>query len=146
MSPDPGKSRLRIAVVGLGSIGGVAAACLAAAGRHEVVACARRPLPRLVLERPGGEDDVALNALTDPAQAAPVDWVLLATKAQDTPSAAPWLAHLCRPSTRVAVLQNGIDHAARVAPLAGGATVVPAIVYYNGERLGADRVRLRHTG
>jgi 2-dehydropantoate 2-reductase len=42
------------------------------------------------------------------------------------------------------VLQNGIDHVARVAPLAHGATVLPVIVYYNGERLAADRVRLRH--
>ena len=42
------------------------------------------------------------------------------------------------------MLQNGIDHAARVAPFAAAATVVPAIVYYNGERLAADRVRLRH--
>ena len=42
------------------------------------------------------------------------------------------------------MLQNGIDHVARVAPFADGATVVPVIVYYNGERLAADRVRLRH--
>ena len=48
--------------------------------------------------------------------------------------------------TRVAVMQNGIDHVARVAPLAGGATVVPVLVYYNGERLAPDRVRLRHAG
>jgi 2-dehydropantoate 2-reductase len=43
-------------------------------------------------------------------------------------------------------LQNGIDHAERVGPLTGGATVVPVIVYYNGERLAPDRVRLRPTG
>ena len=47
------------------------------------------------------------------------------------------------PSTRVAVLQNGVDHVARVAPFAGAATVLPVIVYYNGERLGADHVKLR---
>ena len=74
---------------------------------------------------------------------APVDWVLLCTKTHATASAAPWLKRLCTPATRVAVLQNGIDHVARVAPLAGGATVLPVIVYYNGERLAADRVRLR---
>jgi 2-dehydropantoate 2-reductase len=42
------------------------------------------------------------------------------------------------------VLQNGVDHVSRVSPLIAGATVVPAIVYYNGERLATDRVRLRH--
>jgi 2-dehydropantoate 2-reductase len=77
---------------------------------------------------------------------APVDWVLLCTKAQHTEAAAPWLKRLCGPLTRVAVLQNGIDHVARVAPLAGGAAVVPVLVYYTGERLAPDRVRLRHGG
>ena len=132
-----------VAVVGLGSIGGVVAGCLAAAGRHDVIACVRRPIERLTLEAPGGALELPLNALSDPARAKPVDWVLLCTKTQDTASAAPWLERLCAPSTRVAVLQNGVDHVDRVAPLAAGATVVPVIVYYNGERLAADRVRLR---
>jgi 2-dehydropantoate 2-reductase len=135
--------RSRVAVVGLGSIGGVAAGCLAAAGRHDVVACTRRPIELLTLDRPGGAVEVKLNALTEPADAKPVDWVLLCTKTHQTESAAPWLAQLCTPSTRVAVLQNGIGHVARVAPLAKGATVLPVIVYYNGERLAPDRVRLR---
>jgi 2-dehydropantoate 2-reductase len=135
--------RLTVAVVGLGSIGGVAAGCLAAAARHDVIACTRRPVERLMLDGPGGTADVRLNAVTDPARAAPVDWVLLCTKTYQTESAAPWLAQLCAPSTRVAVLQNGIGHVARVAPFANGATVLPAIVYYNGERLDPDRVRLR---
>ena len=69
--------------------------------------------------------------------------MLLCTKTHQTAAAAPWLKRLCTPSTRVAVLQNGIDHVARVAPLANGATVLPVIVYYNGERLAPDRVRLR---
>jgi 2-dehydropantoate 2-reductase len=138
---SPGRSA--VAIVGLGGIGGAAAASLRDADRHDVVACVRRPLDRLVLERPEGTVDVALRSLTDPGEAAPVDWVLLCTKAHETASTAAWLARLCRSTTRIAVLQNGIDHAARVAPFAGGATVVPAIVYYNSERLAADRVRLR---
>ena len=142
--PSATQSRSSVAVVGLGSIGGVAAGCLGVAGRHDVVACARRPLDRLVLDRPDGTFEVPLRTLTDPAKAEPVDWVLLCTKTHETPSAAPWLERLCRPATRVAVLQNGIDHVARVAPLAAGATVVPVIVYYNGERLSADHVRLRY--
>jgi 2-dehydropantoate 2-reductase len=135
--------RSRVAVVGLGSIGGVAAGCLAAAGRHDVVACTRRPIELFTLDEPGGAVEVKLDALTEPADAKPVDWVLLCTKTHQTESAAPWLAQLCTPSTRVAVLQNGIGHVARVAPLAKGAMVFPVIVYYNGERLAPDRVRLR---
>src|ERR1700733_14567274 len=144
------QTRLRVAVVGLGSIGGVAAGCLAAAGRHDVIACVRRPLERLTLERPQDGKDNAVElpivALTDPALAKPADWVLVCTKAQQTAGAAPWLQHLCTPSTRVAVLQNGIDHAARLKPLANGAPVVPVIAYSNGQRLAPDSVRVRHAG
>jgi 2-dehydropantoate 2-reductase len=140
----PADPRPSVAVVGLGSIGGAAAGCLAAAGRYDVIACTRQPLERLTLEAPQGTVEVPLAAFTDPAQIKnPTDWVLLCTKTYQTESAAPWLARLCAPSTRVAVLQNGIGHVERVAPFVGGATVVPAIVYYNGERLAPDRVRLR---
>ncbi|HEX5958849.1 MAG TPA: 2-dehydropantoate 2-reductase [Hyphomicrobiaceae bacterium] len=144
--PASEPSRSAVAVVGLGSIGGVVAGCLADTGRHEVIACVRRPLERLTVERPEGTVEVAIQALTDPQTATPVDWVLLATKVPDTAAAGAWLRRLCRPSTRVAVLQNGIDHVARVAPFADGATVIPIMVYFNGERLAPDRVRIRHVG
>lgn len=140
-SPD---RHLTVAVVGLGSIGGVAAGCLAAAGRYNVIGCARRPLARLTLEEPRRTIELPITTLIEPSQVkTPADWVLLCTKTHQTASAAPWLKALCAPQTRVAVLQNGIDHVARVAPLAQCAAVVPAIVYYNGERLAPDRVRLR---
>jgi len=136
--------RLSVAIIGLGSIGGVAAGCLAVAKRHHVIACTRQPIGRLTLEQAQGTVELTLRSFTDPAQVKePADWVLLCTKTYQTASAAPWLARLCAPSTRVAVLQNGIGHVERVAPLAGSATVLPAIVYYNGERLAPDRVRLR---
>lgn len=136
--------RLSVAVIGLGSIGGIAAASLADAGRHDVIGCARRALSHLVLEAPDKTVDVTFPVLTDPADARPVDWVLLVTKTHDTAAAAPWLARLCDGRTRVAVLQNGIDHVERVGPLANGAAILPVIVYYNGERFGPERVRLRY--
>lgn len=138
------QKRLTIAVIGLGSIGGVIAGCLRAADRHDVIACTRQPLGRIVLERSGERIERPINTLTDPAMAKPVDWVLLCTKAQQTASSAPWLATLCDGRTRIAVLQNGIKHAERVAPIARGAAILPTIVYYNGERIAADHVRLRH--
>jgi 2-dehydropantoate 2-reductase len=140
----PRQAPATIAIVGLGGIGAAAAGCLYDAGRHHVVACARRPLDGFVLERPEGAVEVPLRTLTDPADAQGVDWVLLCTKAHQTPSTAPWLARLCHSSTRVAVLQNGIGHAARTAPFVGEATIVPTIVWFSGERLGADRTKLRH--
>jgi 2-dehydropantoate 2-reductase len=143
--PSPLAQRQQsVAVVGLGSIGGVVAGCIAAAGRHRVLACVRRPLQRLVLDAPAGTVERPLTAFTEPEQInEPTDWVLVCTKTHQTQSVAPWLARLCAPGTRVAVLQNGIGHVERVAPLARGAAVQAIIVYYNGERLAPDRVRLR---
>jgi len=146
-APSQMQRRATIAVVGLGSIGGVAAGCLATIGRYDVIGCIRQPITPLTLERPHGSAmiavDVPLRTLTDPTQAQPADWVLLCTKTHQTAAAAPWLKRLCAPGTRVAVLQNGIDQVARVAPLVAGAAVMPVIVYYNGERIAPDRVRLR---
>jgi len=145
-APAPARStagRMKVAVIGLGSIGGAIAGCLLAAGRHDLVACMRRPIDRLTLEYSQGTVELPLRALTDPAAAEAADWVLLCTKTYQTESAAPWLARLCTPATRVAVLQNGVGHLARVAPLADGAKVTPVIVYYNGERLAEDLVWLR---
>jgi 2-dehydropantoate 2-reductase len=139
-------ARKTIAVIGLGSIGGIVAGCLRDADHHDVVICARQPIAHLTLERPDKTIATALRTLTDPDQATRVDWVLVCTKTQQTPSTAPWLARLCDSSTRVAVLQNGIGHDERLAPLVGNASVVPTIVYYNGERLAADRVRIRPVG
>ena len=138
--------RLSVAVIGLGGVGGGAAGSLAAAGQHDIIACVRQPIARFTLERAEGVVEAPLHMLTDPAQAKPVDWVLVCTKTHQTAAAGPWLARLCTPATRVAVLQNGIDHVARVEPLACGAGIVPVLVYYNGERLAPDRVRIRHAG
>ena len=135
-----------MAIIGLGSIGGIVAGLLSATGRYDIVACVRRPIEKLTVERAEGAVEVPILALTDPAQAKPADWVLLCTKAQDTEASAAWLQRLCGQSTRVASLQNGIGHADRLRPLVGQATVVPTIVYYNGERLAPDRVRYRRTG
>jgi 2-dehydropantoate 2-reductase len=138
--------RLSVAVIGLGSVGGGAAGSLAAAGQHDVTACVRQPIARFTLERAEGAVEAPLRMLSDPALAKPVDWVLVCTKTHQTAAAGPWLARLCTPATRVAVLQNGIDHVARVEPLARGASIVPVLIYYNGERLAPDRVRIRHAG
>ncbi len=138
--------RMTVAVIGLGSIGGVVAGMLAALGRDDIVACVRRPVERLVVEHAEGTIDLPIRALTDPAEAKPVDWVLLCTKTQDTEASAPWLKRLCGAHTRVATLQNGIGHAERLAPLVGRAAVVPTIVYYNSERIAPAHVRYRRAG
>ena len=131
-----------VAVVGVGAIGGVVAAALAKAKTHELLLCTRRPFDRLVVDDPGGLTELSVQTLVEPTGVERVDFVLLATKAHQTQGAAAWLGRLCDATTTVAVLQNGVEHHERVAPLVGGATVVPCIVDCPATRPEPGRVKV----
>jgi 2-dehydropantoate 2-reductase len=121
-------------VVGAGAVGGYFAARAAIEGA-EVTLCVRRPFDRLVIRSLDGtalEPDVRI--VTDPAAVGPVEWVLLATKAHQTPAAMSWLTPLAeRPDggepLAVAVLQNGVRQRERVSALLPAAQVLPTVVY-----------------
>lgn len=136
----------RAAVVGLGAVGSTMAASLERAGRCELVLCARRP-DRVVVDMPDGEAMTLQSpVVTDPAAAlGPMRWVFLAVKAYDTQGAEVWLRRLCGEDTTVVILQNGVEHCELVAPLAGTARLLPAIVWFAAERSGPARVGLRGT-
>ncbi len=116
-----------IAVVGAGAIGGVLAAALGDAGRT-VTMCDR--IAFAVLERTFEDETRQYDhpVITSPEGLNPVDWLLLCTKAHQVPGAAPWLERLIGPATRVGVMQNGVDHAARVKGFVEADRVVPAIM------------------
>src|SRR6516164_1738244 len=78
--------------------------------------CARSPLVRLTVETCHGESTVVPVILTSSDNGESVDWVCIATKAHDATGTAVWLRSLVEPATRVAVLQNGVEHVARFAP------------------------------
>jgi 2-dehydropantoate 2-reductase len=129
-----------VAIVGPGAIG----ATVAAAVKSDVLLYGRTPHERLIVEREGGGTEIVPGpVLTDPAAARPADVVLLAVKAHQTEAAAPFLRALCRPGTVVVVLQNGVEQRELVAPHAGGATVLPAIVWVPVEGVGPGHVRVR---
>jgi 2-dehydropantoate 2-reductase len=149
----------RIAIIGVGAIGGVVASLLQSAGKHELMLCARRPLKGLVVESPaiGLRSDMAeeirpevqieAKIWTQPEEAMPVDWVLIATKAYDAPTAARWLEWLRDKNAPVAVLQNGVEHRERFAPYIPEDRIVPVIVDCPAERRpavdGVDRIAQR---
>lgn len=118
-----------IAVVGPGAIGCMTGAALMESG-HDVLFCARTAFSRVRLS--SGDEAVAdlpAHVVTDPRATGARDWVLVCTKVHQTPSAAGWLASTVGPSTRVAVLQNGVEQASNVAPFVpAGTTVVPVVV------------------
>src|SRR5215472_1073067 len=136
----------RVAIVGVGAIGGVVASLLQSAGRHEQVLCVRRPLRELVVETPGiglrsdmheeirREMRIKATIFTQPEEAPPVDWIIVATKAYDAASAARWLEFLGAKGAPVAVLQNGVEHRERFAPYIAAHRIVPVIVDCPAER------------
>jgi 2-dehydropantoate 2-reductase len=137
------RAMTRIAVVGPGAVGATFGAAAERAG-HAVALCGRREAPPPLVELPDGtEHALAERVGADPSAATPVPWVLLAVKTHQTASAAGWLAALCDDRTVVAVLQNGVEHRASVEPIAGAATVLPAIVWCPSEAVEPGRVRQR---
>lgn len=124
----------KIAVVGVGAIGSVTAAALERAGKHELVLCTRRSLKGLRVETPGGEVVVRGTNLTQASEATPVDWVMVCTKAYDAESTAAWFGGLCGSWTKVAVLQNGVEHRERFSRWIAEERLLPVIIDCPAER------------
>jgi 2-dehydropantoate 2-reductase len=133
----------RIAIVGVGAIGGVTAALLQQAGDHELLLCVRRPMSELSVDTPDGLVKVQASSVTDPSESSPVDWVIVSTKAYDVPGAAKWLEKLCSNGAPVAVLQNGVEHRERFAPYIAIEKILPVMVDCPAERQAPDKVRQR---
>jgi 2-dehydropantoate 2-reductase len=136
--------RPTVAIVGAGAIGLVVADALSASS--SVLLCRRATTAAMTLEIDGATRTVDAAVAGSPAGLAPVDWVVVTTKAQDTAATGPWLEALVGPDTRVVVLQNGIGHAERVAPWAPAERVLPGIVYIAAEKVGRDHVVCRSVG
>jgi len=129
---------MSVAIIGSGAVAGLVASWLAQAGAEPPLLGARSPVSAFTItgDGSGGTDTrtIDVRPIDSPAQARPVDWVMLTVKAQDTAATQPWLDALVGPNTVVVVLQNGVDHRERVQPLVGDACVLPAVVLASVER------------
>jgi 2-dehydropantoate 2-reductase len=132
-----------IAIIGPGAIGGILAAWLAQDSANDVTACVRTPFDHLEVETPTGTITARPRVLTLAADATPVDWVLITTKAYDAAATAEWLPALRGGKTRVVVLQNGVEHVARFSPYVPIEHLVPAVIDCPAERTTPGRMRQR---
>ena len=133
----------RIALVGPGAIGGLAAAWLCQDDRNDVTICARTPIGHLELETPDDKLEAHPTILTRPEGGTEADWILVATKAYDSDSAASWFPQLMGEATRVAVLQNGVDHVERFSEFLPAERITPVIVDCPTERTEPGVIRQR---
>jgi 2-dehydropantoate 2-reductase len=136
---------MSIAVIGPGAIGGTVAAHLSRSHSGAIL-CARTSFERLVVETPQGRIEVTPTVLIDPETAATADWVLVATKAHEVEGTARWLERLVGSETRVAVLQNGVEHVARFSAFVPADRIVPVVVEIPAERSAPGIIVQRRDG
>ena len=117
-----------VALIGPGAIGGLVAAWLCQNEENQVTVCARTPVERIELQTPNGLIDARPAMLTHAEQGEPADWILVATKAYDSDSAADWFPRLLGDDTCVAVLQNGVDHVERFSKYLPAERILPVVV------------------
>lgn len=112
-----GRSRVKIAIIGVGAIGGYLGARLAHAGEDVTFIARGANLDALkargirLLLGDGSEQAVRqVNATSDYAAAGPQDLVILAMKAHQVEAVAPEVPKLYGPDTVVVPMQNGIPY------------------------------------
>lgn len=131
-----------ITLIGPGAVGLTVGMALIDAG-HDVTFVSRQTFDTLHLTTPDGEVRTrAVNVVpTDRTPAA--DWVFLCVKAHQVASAADAVKLAVCPGTRVAVLQNGVEHRENVAPYTSVPTV-PVMVEVPSSRLGNGQAAWRN--
>ena len=129
-----------ITLIGPGAIGATLAAWLSQNPANEVSVAVRTPFDSLEVKTPERVIVASPRILTDRAQATPADWVLVATKAYDSAAAATWFATACDSRTRVAVIQNGVEHVERFAQYLPRDRIVPVMIDVPASRIAPGRV------
>jgi 2-dehydropantoate 2-reductase len=131
--------------VGPGAIGATVAAGLTEAG-WDVAVLARGPALEALRAGPlrltddGEEREVALHAVAEAAERAPIGLALVCVKSFDTAAAGAAIAPALAPGAVVLSLQNGVDNPGLLARACPGAAVGAAAVYLGCQRLAPDRV------
>jgi 2-dehydropantoate 2-reductase len=118
-------SDLKVAVYGVGGVGGYFGATLARAG-NPVSLIARGDHLRAIretglqIQRPKGDFTITPASASDnPADIGPADIVLVGVKAWQVPDAAKAIRPLVKPNTRVVPLQNGVEAVEQLVQVLG---------------------------
>lgn len=128
-----------ILLIGPGAIGATLAAWLYQDDRHQVAVAVRTPFDSIEVQTPEGVIRASPRVYTDMGQVRPVDWVLVCTKAYDSDAAAAWFKTACGSNTRVAVIQNGVEHVERFERHVERARIVPVMIDLPADRVSPGR-------
>ena len=138
---------MRIAIVGVGAVGGAFGARLVDAG-HEVTFIARgatlTALQTAGLSLESVDGDLLLprvNATDNPSSVGPVDVVLVTVKSTQVESIATQLRPLIGPTTAVIPLQNGVESSALLARVLGEGHVLEGLARLIAEQDAPGRIK-----
>jgi 2-dehydropantoate 2-reductase len=144
------KAKMRLAIFGVGAVGGYLGWRLVRAGQDVVFIARGGTLEALQTQGlrvdtlEGTSEVVAVNAVQDPSSVGPVDAVLLGVKAWQVPEAAEAARTLMGPESFVVPLQNGVEAPSLLAEVLGPQHVFGGLCYMVALKVGAARVR--HAG
>ena len=130
-----------ILLIGPGAIGATLATWLAQKPDNAISVAVRTSFAALEVTTNDRVLAARPRIFTDPSQATAVDWVLVATKAYDSAAAARWFETACGPHTRVAIIQNGVEHVERFAPYFDRSRIVPVMIDCPVDRLAPGKVK-----
>jgi 2-dehydropantoate 2-reductase len=146
MSGEP-----KIAVIGVGPVGGILLAHLAHAG-HSVVSCDIQT-PHLDAIREKGlsvtgvvellaKCERVASGVSELSNFPEIDTIVIATKASVLPRLVPQIASIARPEMRFITCQNGLDNEEYLAETFGPDHVLRLIINYGGSQMGDGVVHM----
>ena len=139
----------KIAIVGVGPVGGILAAYLAQAGHYLVLCDVQRPHLDTIKESGlsiTGFTDINAKcervaySIQDLAQFSEVDTVIIATKASILPDIVSELQSIAQPDVCYISCQNGLDNEEYLAETFGPDNVLRIVVNYAGSQMGDGNI------
>jgi len=139
----------RVAIVGVGPVGGIIAAYLAHAG-HYVVSCDVQKPHLDVIKEKGLSitgisemivecDNVAYN-VSELSNFPEVDTIIISTKASILPQLTSEIKRVARPGMRFISCQNGLDNEEYLADTFGADNVLRIVINYGGSQMGDGNI------
>lgn len=139
----------KIAIVGVGPVGGILAGYLAHAGRYVVLCDIQRPHLDAIKNR-----GLSITGFTDINAACErlaygihelahfpeVDTIIIATKASILPDIIPQIQSIAQPQARYISCQNGLDNEEFMAETFGPDSVLRIVVNYGGSQMGDGNI------
>jgi 2-dehydropantoate 2-reductase len=144
-------SEPKIAIVGVGPVGGILGAHLAFAGHYVVLCDIQKPHLDIVRERglsiTGFLEMIArcervAYSISELSNFPELDTIIIATKASVLPRLIPEIAKIARPGTRFVSCQNGLDNEEYLAEAFGPDNVLRIIVNFAGSQMGDGHIAM----